>query len=221
MNLYWTAFPGDRDDHRLRGRSYRSEHDILSVILQILEAFGGRPVRKTRLVQYSNLNTRSFSKYVNLMLEGGLVRETKNGYLITPRGRLALRLMNALNSMLSGRSGVEAEEASKALCRAARRRGIHCSRDSGLFHITLKHSEAKVGVYIEDCNDLDLVRTATAIMRSEIAGSTQRERVAVICIGDKAPPTERPVEAPAVNYYRLIDYTDEAELESLVARLLA
>ena len=90
-----------RDRHQARGRSYRSELDILRNILEFLDSHGDLGVKKTRIIQYANLNSSSFQKYMDMLMSMGLCVVKDRNYTITPRGRLMLRILELYSILLS------------------------------------------------------------------------------------------------------------------------
>ncbi len=80
----------------------RSRLEVLYTVLRLLADSGG--LRKTRLMQLANLNSRGFRVYVEeaLVSRGLVSREGPRGstvYRLTETGRLALRLLEALASL--------------------------------------------------------------------------------------------------------------------------
>lgn len=94
-----------RDRHQARGRSYRSELDILRNILEFLDSHGNSGVKKTRIIQYANLNSSSFQKYMDMLMSMGLCIVKGRDYVITPRGRLMLRILELYSILLSPLTG--------------------------------------------------------------------------------------------------------------------
>ncbi len=94
----------DGDEAELTGvegatSARRSRLEIVYRILELLYTMG--PLRKTRLMQLANLNTRSFPEYVDgFLVRLGMVSKRELGrgalYAITPRGRALYTLLRSL-----------------------------------------------------------------------------------------------------------------------------
>ena len=69
---------------------HRGRLEIVKDILSILS--GGARVRKTRMMYGANLSYTSFMKYLNELLELGLVRRSEGFYSITSKGEKFLEL---------------------------------------------------------------------------------------------------------------------------------
>jgi predicted transcriptional regulator len=189
VSIYWTPFPGDPEDHRLRGRSYRSEADILSLMLRVLEAMNGRPLRKTRLIQYANLNTKSFSKYIEVLEKGGLVECTPRGYVITGRGRLALRVLDLLSSLITpSDENDEVARIIEMLCPAAEKLGLRCSPNSGPFDRLIEHKEGLIGVHVNNCRASNDPHALAAMLK---AYGNKDTTILLLCTGSKLTGPQR------------------------------
>ncbi len=180
MIWYLSSFPDDPESFRLRGRAYRSEADILAVLLRILSV-SERPVKKTRLIQYANLNTRSFSKYMKYLIESGLVRRGEGGYTITGKGRLALTLLEALHSLMTPPGEIDADKALSKVCEAAQQSGWSCAKHSGPFDLLIHQPGGpQVGVVTASCTTSTALRLVASIAESE---APHGYRIALLCIG--------------------------------------
>jgi predicted transcriptional regulator len=183
VSIYWTPFPGDPEDHRLRGRSYRSEADILSLMLRILEAMNGRPLRKTRLIQYANLNSKSFSKYIEVLEKGGLVECTPRGYVISGRGRLALRVLDLLSSLITpAEEDNDVARVVEMLCPAAEELGLKCSTNSGPFDRLIEYEKGLLGIHVNSCKAANDPQTLAAILK---AYSDENTSILLLCTDSK------------------------------------
>ncbi len=215
MAAHW-LLPSDSEDHRLRGRAYRSEADILSLMLRILEALEGRPLRKTRLIQYANLNTKSFAKYASVLEGGGLVSVSGRGYRITSRGRLTLRITETLTGLITP---PEAEESFAAVvsrfCAVADEAGTPCRVNEGLFDALIKRNGRSVGVHFSNCRTSDAPRIIGAILE---AHSPENVDVAVVCLGSKRSGANRVGDLERTRLYTIPAATRE-ELRSLLDRM--
>jgi len=83
------------------GQQRRSRLEVVYSILHALHHMG--PLRKTRLMQLVNLNTRSFSSYVDgYLVPLGLVASSREGgytvYRLTSRGALLYRVLGFLRA---------------------------------------------------------------------------------------------------------------------------
>jgi len=198
VSIYWTPFPGDPEDHRLRGRSYRSEADILSLMLRILEAMNGRPLRKTRLIQYANLNTKSFSKYIEVLEKGGLVALKPGGYIITGRGRLALRVLDLLSSLITPtEEDADIAKVAGLVCPTAQELGLKCSRDTGLFDELIEYEGGFLGVHVSSCRGPGDPSALAAMLK---AYSDRDTRILLLCTGSRLTGSQH-LTGNAIIYY--------------------
>ncbi|MEB2837245.1 MAG: winged helix-turn-helix domain-containing protein [Desulfurococcales archaeon] len=216
MAAHW-LLPGDSEDHRLRGRAYRSEADILSLMLRILEALEGRPLRKTRLIQYANLNTKSFAKYASVLEGGGLVGISGKGYKITGRGRLTLRITETLTGLITPPGAEESfRNVISRFCRVAEGIGLSCRADEGLFDVIVEGGGRSVGIHFSNCKTSDAPRVIGAILE---AHSPDDVNVVIVCLGGRKNRA-----APVGDLRRTKLYTipeaSEKELEALAARIV-
>jgi predicted transcriptional regulator len=82
------------------GSRRRSRLEIIYTVLKLLSISG--PFRKTRIMQYANLNTRKFKDYVDDMLvkKGFIDIKNEGGlYEITQRGRQLLQVLEMLSEL--------------------------------------------------------------------------------------------------------------------------
>ena len=216
MAAHW-LLPGDSEDHRLRGRAYRSEADILSLMLRILEALEGRPLRKTRLIQYANLNTKSFAKYASVLEGGGLVSASGRGYSITGRGRLTLRITETLTGLITPPEAEESfADVVSRFCGVAKKNEIPCKADEGLFDALVRGSDRSIGIHFSNCRSSDAPRVIGAILE---AHSPQNVDVAIVCIGAKRSRVTPVGGLKRAKLYTIPTATEE-ELGGLAVRIL-
>jgi predicted transcriptional regulator len=182
-------FPDEPEGFRLRGRSYRSETDIMATLLGILDS-AGKPVRKTRLIQYANLNTRSFEKYVKLLLDAGLVRATGEGYVITGKGRLALTLLESIEAVMTPPAGPGLASTVGVICKAAQARGWKCRVGPPPFDVSLQPQPhtAWLGLVIVSCSTPQALRLVLSAAESLSPGGYRPLLLCTTCPTSQAPP---------------------------------
>jgi len=79
----------------------RSRDDIISTILTICQ---GRGANKTLVVYTANLNFRTVSPYLDLLIENELLEVRKNGrerYFTTEKGERALEALKQIEDMVA------------------------------------------------------------------------------------------------------------------------
>ena len=130
-------------------RKYRGEIDILYTMLSIVRRAGEVGIKKTRLLQLSNLNNRSFKKYLALLTESGLVVESHGRYKLTGKGRLALTLLEMLENMLTPPS--RARNVASVLCNMARQRGYECRRNVDVIDVVVSDGDVAFGFFFVSC----------------------------------------------------------------------
>ncbi len=153
---------GHRDK---RYRKYRSKIDILYNILGILLS-SEHGVRKTRLLQLANLNSRSYAKYVDVAVKAGLVREIEGVLSITSRGRTIFKILEFTMSILSPESRAKAP---KDLCKNAEEElDASCITEIGYYDLVVKVENNVFGVVFTPCED----KTCASLIAGLLLGST-------------------------------------------------
>ena len=130
-------------------RKYRGEIDILYTMLSIVRRAGEVGIKKTRLLQLSNLNNRSFKKYLALLTESGLVVESHGRYKLTGKGRLVLTLLETLENMLAPPS--RSRNVVSILCNMAKQRGYECRRNVDVIDAVISDGDAAFGFFFVSC----------------------------------------------------------------------
>jgi len=94
--------------------TYRTRIDIVEKILEYLAS--REKALKTHILYASNLNTISLNKYLDWLIEIGLVEKTEEGrniiYTITHRGMDILEKLKSINSVLASKGELPTDELS-------------------------------------------------------------------------------------------------------------
>lgn len=169
---------------RARNRKYRGEIDILYTLLAIINGVGEAGIKKTRLLQLSNLNSRSFKKYLESLLDSGLVTEQYNRYRLTSRGRLALAILEVLENLLAPSPRVR--NITKSLCNIAREHGYVCISNSDVLDTMVSHDEVAFGFFFVNCITNKCTRLLSTLLPSI---APEWVRVVVVNLSDKGDGT--------------------------------
>lgn len=73
----------------------------MEIIFEIMKNVDAGVRTKTRLMYASNLDWRSFSKYISFLEEEGFVVCTNDSYRLTDKGKLLLQKMKEVAEILS------------------------------------------------------------------------------------------------------------------------
>ncbi len=73
----------------------------MEIIFEIMKNVDAGVSTKTRLMYASNLDWRSFSKYISFLEEEGFVVCTNDSYRLTDKGKLLLQKMKEVAEILS------------------------------------------------------------------------------------------------------------------------
>ena len=73
----------------------------MEIIFEIMKNVDAGVSTKTRLMYASNLDWRSFSKYISFLEEEGFVVCTNDSYRLTDKGKLLLQKMKEVTEILS------------------------------------------------------------------------------------------------------------------------
>jgi predicted transcriptional regulator len=79
----------------------RDKFEIIADILTVVDKEG--PLYKTSIAGKSNLDSRMLEKYIDIMLDAGLIAKVKDEprlFTITDKGRYYLNLYRSIRSML-------------------------------------------------------------------------------------------------------------------------
>jgi len=72
-------------------KGYRNRLDIVKDILSILEVAGARGSKKTHIMYGANLSYKLLKRYLDEVLDAGLIYKYKSFYVITKKGKLFLQ----------------------------------------------------------------------------------------------------------------------------------
>ncbi len=76
----------------------------MEIIFEILKNVDAGITMKTRLMYASNLDWRSFSRYINFLEEEGFIVCVDGSYRLTDKGKLLLQKMKEVAEILSSQA---------------------------------------------------------------------------------------------------------------------
>ncbi len=169
-------------------RSYRSEVDIILNILRVVASAEPYGVKKTRLMQLSNLNSQTAAKYLRFLESVGLIEENENTYRMKPRGMLVMLLIDLYRSLVSPllAAGDGYDSLRAALESAARGLGASVEYDAAFYDAKVNVGGARIGVvFVAGCDEQ--CRRALHGLLGEVARSIVDLNMIVVLDSSEAP----------------------------------
>ncbi len=166
----------------------RSRLEIIYTILKVLSNRG--PMKKTRIIQYANLNTKTFDDHVTLtLLDRGFLSfdDKKRLYSINKKGLRLLKILEALNALGLIRLGSGINYSERGLKPSSFLRALRSiGSDENLEHSDMVDN---ITSYKIECNkekvDIHVVKCASDVIgKAEIMSLITRGKKSIIFYGD-------------------------------------
>ncbi len=170
------------------GGKRRSRLEIIYTILKVLSSRG--PMKKTRIIQYANLNTKIFEDHVtSTLLDRGFLSfdEKKRLYSISGKGVRLLRILEALNILGLIRLGQEGSYTNKglesmsflnALKSIGKADGLeHSQVFDNILSYKVKCNDESIDVYVVKC-------VSDVIGKAELMTLVARGKRSIVFYGD-------------------------------------
>jgi len=166
----------------------RSRLEIIYTILKVLSSRG--PMKKTRIIQYANLNTKIFDNHVtSTLLDRGFLSfdEKKRLYSISGKGIRLLRILEALNVLGLIRLGQENSYDNRGLKSISFLNALRSlGKDDGLEHSEIFDNILSYKVKCNDKNiDIYVVKCVNDIIgKAELMTLIARGKRSIVFYGD-------------------------------------